>query len=110
MSPEDREARAEELRGQIARTWLRYAIVEGIAIGIPGLVLLVVWSSDAVSGPGAFVAFFVLFAACLGMLGYTLLRQAPRSRELRALEEASRATRSVPDPHAVGRRGAQDSP
>ena len=87
MTPEDRAARADLLRWEIQREWVRFAIVEGILVWLPFIAFAVLYVagvfSDSALIPGAIVA----GAAMVALITYWLLaRILPRSRELGRLE------------------------
>ena len=88
MTPEQRDARAAELRHQISREWLLFAIVEVAVLWIPvaGFVLAYVLT-DAISD-SLLVPVVVVGTAISGALvTYWLIKRVqPLQRELRALE------------------------
>ena len=87
MSAEERDARAAELRQQIARQWLRFAIVEAIVIWLPFLVFVVLYLTDVVPESSLVPAIVVAVVAEVMLVLYWVFgRIRPRSSELGRLE------------------------
>jgi len=90
LSPEEREARAVWLRRQIGREWLRYAVLEGLLLGIPSFAVILAYVMDAISRSTFVVLLIVLAGAIAAFLFYWLLRRVnPLTRELEALERVT---------------------
>jgi hypothetical protein len=86
VAPEDREARAVELEREVAREWVRFAIVDNVLIAaVVGLGLLYAWA-DAISWE-AFVAILIVLGAMMfGLVLYWFfLRVQPLQNEIAAL-------------------------
>jgi membrane protein YdbS with pleckstrin-like domain len=86
LAPEQREARMQELRDLIARQWVRYAIVEGLLLGLPIIIGVVLWSAERIPDTTALVLFFVAGALVVAHIAYTMLRMRPWREELARLE------------------------
>jgi hypothetical protein len=84
MTPEQRAARTEELRREISREWLRYAITEAIVIFVPWFVFLLVYvTTDAISEGALVPAVIVAMAASTMLVLYFLFQRIrPLQREL----------------------------
>jgi hypothetical protein len=87
MSAEEREARAAELRDEIQRQWVRFAITEGVVIWLPFGLFLALYVAEVVPErllvPGAIVTGA---AMVMLMLYWVFARIRPRSSELARLE------------------------
>jgi hypothetical protein len=90
MTPEQRDARADELRGRVSREWWRFAITEAVFLWIPFAVFVVLYLRDAVSGAWLVPAVIVAVAISAGLVGYWLARRImPLLKELDALETSA---------------------
>jgi aminoglycoside phosphotransferase (APT) family kinase protein len=84
MSAEERDARAADLRQQIARQWLRFAIVEGIVIWLPFVVFMLLYVTDVVPESSLVPAIVVAVVAEVMLVLYWVFgRIWPRSSEPR---------------------------
>ena len=86
VTPEQRDERIVELEQAIPREWLRFAIVEAVAIFAPFAALLVAYIAGVVSFETIVAGAIVVFCAAALLVTYWLLRRiVPLSRELAAL-------------------------
>jgi hypothetical protein len=67
LAPEDRPMRVAELEGLLAREWVRYVIVESVALLVPALVVGALYATSAISN-GTLVGSVVLIAIVDGLL------------------------------------------
>jgi hypothetical protein len=87
MTPEQRVARTEELRQEIARQWLLFAIAEAVVIWLPFGIFLVLYVTGVLP-EGALVPGILVGGAAtvLFTLWWVFARIRPRERELGRLE------------------------
>ena len=88
MSSEQREARAAEIRREIPREWLRFAIAEWIVLLIPFGVFLALYSTtDLIPDVLLVPAVILAIGAGAGLTFYWVFRRVqPLQKELEQLE------------------------
>lgn len=88
MSSEQREARAAEIRREIPREWLRFAIAEWIVLLIPFGVFLALYSTtDLIPDVLLVPAVILAIGAGAGLTLYWVFRRVqPLQKELEQLE------------------------
>jgi putative effector of murein hydrolase LrgA (UPF0299 family) len=87
MTPDQREARAEELEREVSREWLRFAIAEFILLWVPfGVFLLVYVTTDTISDSALVPVVIAGGTWCTIIVLYWVYRRImPLQKQLQAL-------------------------
>jgi hypothetical protein len=87
MTPEDRQARAVEIRGEIGWEWVRFAITEAVVIWVPFGTFIALYMTDVLPEsalvPGTVVG---IVASTALVLYWVFMRIQPLSRQLAELD------------------------
>jgi hypothetical protein len=95
MSPEEREARADELERRISREWVRFAITEGLLIWLPVFGLGALYAAGSIAYRAFVVSAVVLGSVTVPLtLYWVLVRIRPLGDERAAMRGEVDTTQS----------------